>query len=172
MNYVQQDMREIFLPTSLPDPPGYVKPRKLNWRERFEVCCGLQWSRNFQGLSRQHIMTHSSHVQIVQGATQDYVASWTAEPEPVEQPENKSLAPIKEELGMSFLRLLSAWTDPELFQQDKRPAVMHVHCATIIMKAAHHATLWFFGLCFNDYLMILPSLVWQHGASWHTVHLC
>ncbi|KAK9821259.1 hypothetical protein WJX74_004371 [Apatococcus lobatus] len=71
VRYVQQDLREIFVPTSLPDPPEYKEPRKLSWRERFEV---------------------------VQAATQDYAASWQkAEPEAPERQEPQ--APIKEELA-------------------------------------------------------------------------
>ena len=126
-------------------------------------------------LSRQHTLSHSSHVQIVQGATQDYAASWTrAEPEPIEPPESKPQAPIKEELGMPFLQLLTAWTDPELYQQgftrvNSTTAVLPLLCAIIIMQAAHRATLWVFSLCIDDTLMILFSLV-QHGASRHTIH--
>lgn len=37
LTYVRQDLREIFIPTSLPDPPEYVQPRRLSWRERIEV---------------------------------------------------------------------------------------------------------------------------------------
>ena len=36
--YVKQDLREILLPTSMPDPPGYKPPRRLSWTDRFEVC--------------------------------------------------------------------------------------------------------------------------------------
>ena len=40
VRYLQQDLREILVPTSLPDPPGYTPARKLGWKERVEVCKG------------------------------------------------------------------------------------------------------------------------------------
>ncbi|KAK9867519.1 hypothetical protein WJX84_005468 [Apatococcus fuscideae] len=76
VRYLQQDLREILVPTSLPDPPGYTPARKLGWKERVEV---------------------------VQEATQDYVDSWKAlrsEPGDDSQVADKEPeAPIKDELA-------------------------------------------------------------------------
>ena len=35
--YVKYDFREIVNPTSLPNPPDYVPPRKLTWGEIVKV---------------------------------------------------------------------------------------------------------------------------------------
>lgn len=35
--YVKHDFREIVNPTSLPNPPDYIPPEKLEWREIFKV---------------------------------------------------------------------------------------------------------------------------------------
>lgn len=32
-NYVRNDLREIVLPRPMPDPPDYVPPRKLTWKD-------------------------------------------------------------------------------------------------------------------------------------------
>jgi len=36
-DYIRYDLKEIVLPSSLPDPPHVVKRRKLTWHERFLV---------------------------------------------------------------------------------------------------------------------------------------
>jgi hypothetical protein len=36
-DYICYDLKEIVLPSSLPDPPHVVKRRKLTWHERFLV---------------------------------------------------------------------------------------------------------------------------------------
>ncbi len=35
--YIKYDIREIVNPTSLPNPPDYVPPRKLTWGEILKV---------------------------------------------------------------------------------------------------------------------------------------
>ena len=100
LTYVRQDLREIFIPTSLPDPPEHVQPRKLTWRERIEVrhdSLVLRWRL------RQVSDIASAAAQVMQEATQDYVASWKrAEPSREENPSDKPQAPLKEELGMAI----------------------------------------------------------------------
>ncbi|KAK1300355.1 hypothetical protein QJS10_CPB13g01516 [Acorus calamus] len=36
-DYVRYDLKEIAFPSSLPDPPHIRKPRKLTWKEEFDV---------------------------------------------------------------------------------------------------------------------------------------
>ena len=37
-HYLRHDFREIVNPTSLPNPPDYVPPRKVTWSEFWKVC--------------------------------------------------------------------------------------------------------------------------------------
>uniref|UniRef100_M4CNU7 Uncharacterized protein n=1 Tax=Brassica campestris TaxID=3711 RepID=M4CNU7_BRACM len=51
-DYIRYDLKEIVLPSSLPDPPHVVKRRKLTWHERFLVLkeasrlYGASWVRD------------------------------------------------------------------------------------------------------------------------------
>jgi len=35
--YIKYDFREIVNPTSLPNPPDYVPPRKLTWGQTYKA---------------------------------------------------------------------------------------------------------------------------------------
>ena len=37
LKYIRTDLKEIALPSSLPDPPDYVPPRRTTWIERWQV---------------------------------------------------------------------------------------------------------------------------------------
>ncbi|CAH8292841.1 unnamed protein product [Eruca vesicaria subsp. sativa] len=51
-DYIRYDLKEIILPSSLPDPPHVVKHRKLTWHEQFLVLkeatrlYGASWVRD------------------------------------------------------------------------------------------------------------------------------
>ncbi|KAL0709178.1 hypothetical protein Bca4012_016156 [Brassica carinata] len=50
-DYIRYDLKEIVLPSSLPDPPHVVKRRKLTWHERFLSSLVLKEASRLYGAS-------------------------------------------------------------------------------------------------------------------------
>ena len=101
--YIKYDFREIVNPTSLPNSPDYVPPRKLTWGEILKVgpahCtpstltvkvpqllskCVEQQPSAWQMFSYE-IHLWSCTIQAIQGANRRYVDSWRASAEDEEE---------------------------------------------------------------------------------------
>ena len=81
-SYIRYDLREIINPSSLPNPPDYVPPEKLTWRERRQARY-LNAAYTSTGVVSNSAL--DVRPQVIQEANRKYWKTWQASQETEEK---------------------------------------------------------------------------------------